>query len=167
MLLMSVASQIAGRGLGMNMPTSHPSGYPCRYFGNPSDAFHKMGRRPGNDRSRRNPVVVARSGEGPFTIPFADLVVRVFVARRAQHRRMRPQRPSPVPEPQKLTHNLRAFWRIVAHALSRHSQLARYAVFVAIPGALRAGIKVNGRICRRAEMDYGRRRLRNIYWRGK
>ena len=37
----------------MNMPTSHPSGYPCRYFGNPSDAFHKMGRRPGNDRSRR------------------------------------------------------------------------------------------------------------------
>jgi hypothetical protein len=126
-----------------------------------------MGRRPGNDRSRRNPVVVARSGEGPFTIPFADLVVRVFVARRAQHRRMRPQRPSPVPEPQKLTHNLRAFWRIVANALSRHSQLARYAVFVAIPGALRAGIKVNGRICRRAEMDYGRRRLRNIYWRGK
>jgi hypothetical protein len=27
----------------------------------------------GDGRSRRNPVVAARSGEGPFTIPFADL----------------------------------------------------------------------------------------------
>src|SRR5205809_7567657 len=38
---MSVTSQIAGRGLGMNMPTSHPSGYPCRYFGNPPMPFSK------------------------------------------------------------------------------------------------------------------------------
>ena len=27
---------------------------------------------------RRNPVVAARSGEGPFTIPFADLAHRVL-----------------------------------------------------------------------------------------
>ena len=32
--------------------------------------------RAGRSGNRRNPVVAARSGEGPFTIPFADLAHR-------------------------------------------------------------------------------------------
>jgi hypothetical protein len=37
---------------------------------------------PANGRNRRNPAVAARSGEGPFTIPFADRAHRVLPVNR-------------------------------------------------------------------------------------
>jgi hypothetical protein len=39
-------------------------------------------RRSGNGRLRRNLVIAGRSGEGPFTIRFADLRYRAFADRR-------------------------------------------------------------------------------------